>query len=81
MEGQKIYIDCPKCGGRLEALDCEWDDYFCWKEMTCVECEFSYNEVYEFSQNESNINGNPLDKQGKPIRDPYLSSDSIPLER
>jgi len=47
------YIVCPKCGGEIEYKDYEFDDSCIWQPASCVECDFEWQAVYQFTHNET----------------------------
>ena len=51
--------DCPVCNGEINSDSFESDGEFAWRKATCVNCDFTYQELYVFMQNE-NLQGEQL---------------------
>ncbi len=62
------YSVCPKCGSsEIEADDFEYDDTWGSKEFVCLDCDFSWYEIYNFSHHEDK-DGFRLDKEGNRVK-------------
>ena len=60
-----MYSNCPKCGGEIEYEDYEFD-YSIWQPQKCVDCDFEWQAVYQFTHNETR-DSIPLDSKGNEI--------------
>jgi predicted nucleic-acid-binding Zn-ribbon protein len=64
----KQYYKCPKCGSEnFLCSDMETDDDYAWRICDCVDCQFQWQEVYQFHHNEDLDACNELDEHGNPV--------------
>ncbi len=62
------WSSCPKCGEETHINWGDWnaDDDYAWRRHTCLTCNFIWQEVYQFSHNES-LDCVLLNSKGDPI--------------
>ena len=65
----KQYDVCPKCGSdNLDYDNFEHEDSV-WRNITCMDCFFSWLEIFEFAHNEDG-DLNVLDDDGNIVEEP-----------
>jgi hypothetical protein len=65
------WFACPKCGSkRIKIGDFENDTAdFAYRNSQCVECNFDWQEWYQFSHNQDITTGVELENDGTPEQD------------